>query len=261
MYSATKTSRRIQFVLLIISAVAWIMIFVNPDHQMGLQHHMVADSGLSDASGRMAAGMNLTTASIVHWGTMVVAMMFPLLIPSVRYIYRCSLKRRRFRSSALFVVAYTATWMVASTILLPMIATARLLLPTPYVLTIYFGVVVLTWQFSPLKQKFLNRSHGHPNLAAFGHAADRNALLFGVTHAWLCIASGWLLMILPMVLPAGHKGGMVLVTLIMIAEHLERPRAPHWRLFSRVKFIRILSAQSQMRLKQLGLPIMTSSEK
>jgi predicted metal-binding membrane protein len=88
-------------------------------------------------------------------------------------------------------------------------------------------------------------------LAAFGWAAYRDALMFGVMHGVWCVGSGWALMMLPMLLPEGHNLAMVIVTFIMLSEHFEHPRIPRWRMGFRGKLFRIVIAQTQIRLKRV----------
>jgi predicted metal-binding membrane protein len=167
---------------------------------------------------------------LAGWAWMVLAMMLPKLIIPILYIYERSLKRRRFQSALLFLMAYVGVWMVAGCVSLVFILIAGWFIPGSFLPAIAIGIVAVVWQFCPLKQRCLNRGHYHPVLAAFGWAASRDALLFGVMHGVWCVGSGWALMLFPMLLPAGHDAAMVVSAFIMISEHLELPRAPRWRL-------------------------------
>jgi predicted metal-binding membrane protein len=92
------------------------------------------------------------------------------------------------------------------------------------------GLIAVVWQFSPVKQRALNRCHAHPELAAFGAAADVAVLRFGLSHGCWCVVSCWALMLVPMLLPAGHVTAMAIVALLVFSERLDRPAAPAWRL-------------------------------
>lgn len=115
------------------------------------------------------------------------------------------------------------------------------------------GIIVLAWQFSPVKQKFLNRSHGHRALSVFGRAADRDVLVFGFQHGLWCVGSGWIIMFFPMLLPHGfwHYLAMAMVAFVMISEHMERPQVPEWRIRTGMKLLKIISAQTKIRLSSV----------
>src|SRR3546814_20852665 len=67
----------------------------------------------------------------------------------------------------------------------------NLLMPMSYIPALVVGIIALVWQFSPVKQRCLNRGHDHRPLAAFGWRAHRDALLFGSVHGIWCVGSGW----------------------------------------------------------------------
>ena len=114
------------------------------------------------------------------------------------------------------------------------------------------GVVLIAsvWQVSPIKQRCLNRCHAHTELAAFGAAADLDALRFGLAHGVWCVGSCWALMLLPLVVSGGHIAVMAGVSLWLAAERLERPMPPRWEWRGPNKAARILVAQAQMRLQR-----------
>ena len=248
-----KLSRKIRtaisLVILGISILVWVLLLVNPGH-ITVEHCHVSDMGPSAASLQMLLMMNPISSLLTGWGLMVVAMMLPKLILPIQYIYQRSLKRRRFWSALLFVLGYLGVWMAAGVFMIAIILGLNLLMPKSYMPAIGVGMIALVWQFSPVKQRCLNRGHDHRALAAFGWAADRDALLFGVIHGIWCVGSGWALMLFPMLLPAGHNLAMVLVTFIMLSEHLEHPRFPRWRIYFSGKLLRIIFAQTQIRLKR-----------
>jgi len=55
-------------------------------------------------------------------------------------------------------------------------------------------------------------------------------------------------MLFPMLLSDGHFAAMAAVTFIMISERLEPPRPLAWRLRLRGKLMRIVVAQTRIRL-------------
>lgn len=100
----------------------------------------------------------------------------------------------------------------------------------------------------PYKQRFLNLGHDHYLLSAFGWDASRDALHYGFQHGIWCVGSGWALMLFPMLLPTGHNLAMIIVTFIMLSEHLENPQYPRWEINPRLKVVRYIIAQSKIKL-------------
>src|SRR5918995_6821583 len=113
------------------------------------------------------------------WGLMLAAMMAPLLIPALRHAFARSLPWRRGRAVALVAVAYAATWAAGGVGLASLAGGIGALTGAPYpALAVGIAVAVL-WQATPSKQRCLNRRPRHPPLAAFGRAADVDALRLG----------------------------------------------------------------------------------
>lgn len=251
MTTSNQTLRSISILVLGISIAVWILLLANPGNIMTVQHCPVTGSGsLSPASLKMLLDMNPIGVMLMGWVLMVVAMMLPKLVFPINYIYERSFKSSRFRHALLFVFGYVAVWTAAGLFMITAILGLSLLMPNSYVPGIMTAAIALVWQFSPIKQRCLNRGHNHLPLAAFGWAANRDALLFGFVHGFWCVGSGWALMLFPMLLPNGHNLAMVLVTFVMLSEHLEHPQQPRWRLRFRWKLMRIISAQTRIRLKR-----------
>lgn len=237
--------------ILLMSAVAWVMLLVNPGGIMTFAHCPVTDSGVSPASFQMLLAMNPVSSMTAGWALMLVAMMSPTLIAPVDHILKRSFKRRRAQSVTLFVVGYAAIWMAAGGVLVTAKLMLNLLAPSSYLPAVGLGIVALVWQCSPIKQRCLNRGHNHSELAAFGIAADLDALRFGITHGAWCVGSCWALMLFPMLLLEGHFAAMAAVTFLIISERLEQPRPLSWSLRFRGKLMRILIAQTRIRLHSL----------
>lgn len=218
---------------------------------MTFAHCPVTDSGSSLASFQMLLAMNQPSSMAAGWALMLVAMMSPTLIAPIRHILERSFKRRRARSVTLFVAGYAAIWMAAGGVLLAAALMLNLLAPQSYLPAVVVGLIAFVWQCSPIKQRCLNRSHNHRELAAFGIAADLDALRFGITHGVWCVGSCWALMLIPVLLLDGHLIAMAAVTFLMISERLEQPRPLSWRLRVRGKLMRIVVAQTRIRLHGL----------
>ncbi len=195
---------RINLLILLLSAVTWVMLLVNPGSIMTLAHCPVTDSGASQASFQMLLAMNPISSLTGGWAMMLVAMMSPTLISPIHHVRERSFKRRRARSVTLFVAGYAAIWMAAGGVLIAAILMLNLLAPQSYLPAVVVGVVAFVWQSTPIKQRCLNRSHNHSEPAAFGTAADLDALRFGITHGVWCFGSCWALMLLPMLLLAAR---------------------------------------------------------
>jgi predicted metal-binding membrane protein len=208
-------------------------------------------SGPSRASLQMLLLMNPVSSLLTGWTLMVIAMMFPKLILPIQYIYGRSLKRRRFWSASLFVLAYVGVWVTVGFFMIAAILGLNLLMPKSFIPAIAVGIIAIVWQCSPVKQRCLNRGRDHMTLSAFGWAANRDATAFGLKHGLWCVASGWALMLFPMLLPHGHNLAMVCVTFVMISEHLDHPQTPRWRPYFSRKLMRMIFAQTQIRLKRV----------
>lgn len=242
---------RINISILLISAVTWMMLLVNPGSIMTIVHCPVTDSGASLVSFQMLLEMNPPASLMAGWTLMLIAMMSPMLIAPIRHIIERSFKRRRARSVTLFVVGYAAIWMAAGVVLIAAMLMLNLLAPQSYLPAIGVGIIAFVWQCSPIKQRCLNRHHNHSELAAFGSAADLDALRFGITHGVWCVGSCWALMLFPMLLSQGHFAAMAVVTFVMIGERFEQPRPLSWHLHFPGKLMRIVIAQTRIRLQSL----------
>lgn len=255
MTTTRRIRRHVSLLILTLSAAFWGLLLIHSGNIMIGQHRPVTPphcpmivSRESPASLQSLLAGNPIRSLITGWILMVMAMMLPKLIVPIQYICERSFKHRRLRSTLLFVFGYVGIWVAAGVVMIAAIYGLNLLTSKPYLPATVTGIIALVWQFSPIKQRFLNRGHYHKALAAFGLAADRDALVFGIQHGVACVGSGWALMLLPMLLPAGHLFAMIIVTLIMISEHLEHPQLPRWRINLSGKLIRILIAQTQIRL-------------
>jgi predicted metal-binding membrane protein len=202
------------------------------------------------ASLHMLLAMNPPALLAAGWALMLVAMMLPVLIPPLYYIRLRSFTHRRVRSTAFFLAGYAAIWMAVGGVLLAIAVAVKLLAAQPYLAAVAVVLIASVWQFSPIKQRCLNRCYAHPVLAAFGGAADFDALGFGMTHGAWCVGSCWALMLAPMLLPRAHVLAMAIVALLIFSERLEEPGPLCWRWRGFGKAARIVIAQTQMRLQR-----------
>jgi len=214
---------RLRNAVLGLSLIAWIVILVEP--------RASSCCSVSGSTFSLAAllASNPPFVLMRDWLLMLVAMMSPTLVPALYHIRISSFARRRPRSILLFAVSYVSAWMTAGIILLAVKLTATWWAPRSYVPAIVVGFSALVWQASPFKQRCLNRSHNHRPLAAFGLAADWDTLRLGLEHGVWCVASCWVAMLFPMLLPEGHLLAMAAISILMFCERLDPPGTPSWR--------------------------------
>ena len=189
----------------------------------------------------LVLAVNPPGALIAGNGVMIAAMMAPLLSSPLRHVHERSFSNRRLRAMTLFGVGYGAAWLIAL-VALDVIVLGLVAAATRPVSIVLVAAAALTWQASPAKQTFLNGCHRRPALAAFGLAADRDALQFGLTHGAWCVGSCWALMALPVVCSPGHLVAMALVSLLLSAERLDDPSRPSWRLRGPSRIMRMVQA-------------------
>jgi predicted metal-binding membrane protein len=247
MTPAARERRRVRTPMLSITAIAWLLLVFEPGGMAVSMRCSPAMMGAMPPSLHALLVMNPPGSQVLGWTLMLAAMMLPLLIAPVRHIRDRSFARRRTRAIALFVAGYAAIWMPAGAVLLALAMAVRLAAPDSFVPAALAAAIALVWQFSPIKQRCLNRCHAHTELAAFGRAADRDALRFGLTHGAWCAGSCWALMLVPLLVSRGHVAVMAAVSLLVFAERLDRPMRPAWRLRGPGKAARLVIAQARMR--------------
>jgi predicted metal-binding membrane protein len=209
--------------LLAASLVSWIVLFAIGDHMHSAGHnhdhmHMAT----------IAIGP-LLTRSAWPWFVMVLAMMSPLQSHAIRHLWVRSLTRRRWRAIFVFAVGYLAVWIVVGAVFVLSAELLNMYLPASVALLV--GVVLaVVWQASPWKQHGLNRCHYVARLSAFGIAADKDCLRYGVVKGSWCVSSCWALMFVPLVAGSFGMALMLLVTVYLFIEHFQSARPAKWRL-------------------------------
>jgi predicted metal-binding membrane protein len=194
----------------------------------------------------LAPPASLDTGSAAGWAAnwaLMMAAMMPLLIAApLLHVREQSFARRRLRALLLFGAGYGPVWLAAGLVLQPL-ALAFSLLPPGAGLA---ALAAIVWQVSPAKQVCLNGCHRQPALAAFGIAADVDALGFGVSHALWCIGACWPLMLLALTVGvsggAGHLAAMLAAALFALAERFEPPGPFVWRARLPLRLVRIALA-------------------
>ena len=177
--------------MLALAAAAWAGLV-----WLGLRGFLTGGGAHSHGMASSGAGATALLAGLGHWLLMVVAMMFPLLVPSVRVAAFRSLRRRRHRAILLFLSGYLATWTLLG------LATSGLLIAVPQLSDgLQAGaaaaafLLAALWQGTEWKRRALVACHWTMPLAPTGLKADRDCLRFGWRIGGACCLSCWLLML------------------------------------------------------------------
>ena len=241
---------RVRNGVLLVSAIAWALLLLDSGG-LALSAHCAMPAGAMprDASLKTLLSMNPPMSLALGWAVMLAAMMAPILIAPICHIRLRSFRSRCTRSVILFVLAYSAVWMVLGCASFMIGLVATWLAPQSYLPAAIVGVIALIWQAAPVKQRCLNACNAHSELAAFGVAADYSAVRFGLIHALWCAGSCWALMLLPTLLPQGHLLAMAAVTILISSERLDPPTVACWRWRGPGRLTRIAIAQARIRLR------------
>jgi predicted metal-binding membrane protein len=178
----------------------------------------------------MALELNSPVRLATDWASMLLAMMPPLLVMPLMYVWRSSLPRRRVRAVACFVFGYGLVWMAVGPILIGLVL--FLFLSRAMGDSALAGAVLLAvvWSASPWQRAALNHSHRLTRIGLFGWAADRDSAIFGARHATLCVASCWAWMLVPLTAGRWHILAMIFAGGVMLLQRLAAPDLPRWRL-------------------------------
>jgi predicted metal-binding membrane protein len=167
---------------------------------------------------------------VAAFGIMLITMMPPLMSGPLLHVWRRSLTRRRLRAVLLFIAGFGLVWLMAGVPLMTMSIVIRGIVGGSEWCAIAFALAIaLLWQASPLKQITLNRCHRRPPLAAFGLAAETDALRYGADLGLWCVGACWATMTLALSASGlAHVMLMMAVTIMSLAERVPAPQAAHW---------------------------------
>ena len=199
--------------LLAISVTGWLLMFLAGDR------------------GR-ASHVHATTAdqlSLLRWLAMVAAMMPLLVADPIGHVWTRSLRRYRWRRILFFALGYVLVWTTAGWLLVSTAAGLITTLPGAAPPALAAAIVAAVWQAMPAKQACLNRCHALPPLHAFGFAADRHAIKYGVTAGVWCLGSCWPLMLVAAVIGGAHAAAMAAAMAVTLAERQAPCRPANWR--------------------------------
>ena len=130
-----------------------------------------------------------------HWQLMVMAMMLPVCVPSLRAVAFRSLWRRRHRAAAAFLVGYLAVWGIGGLAVCLVLAAAPVpgrWKPCAVVVTL---LAAAGWQRTRLKRRALVACHRSIPLAPSGLRADGDCVAFGWRIGTWCCVGCWPLMV------------------------------------------------------------------
>ncbi len=216
--------------LLAPAGMAWLGLFWLSGGEQALALCVAPRPTLFDGLlANLAAGFDSVAPGrwSIEWALMIVAMMFPLLVPMVRHVAGHSFAAQRQRSVGLFVAGYAMVWLTAAALSSVALVAARATLQTlhlaPWAGLICCGLAAL-WQLSAAKIRAVNRCHGTVALRPWAGDADRDAFGFGILHGRRCVRACLPVMVLPLVGGYG-LAAMAAIAAILLAERArERPQ-------------------------------------
>jgi predicted metal-binding membrane protein len=143
------------------------------------------------------------------WLVMVLAMMVPLVLPSLRHVALSSMWRRRHRTMLTFLAGYLLVWAVAGLVVLE----------AAHALGPIVAASAVVWYFNERRRRALVRCRRTMPIALRGWRADRDAARYGATIGTTCVLTCWALMAALVVLPY-HLVLMPLAFVLLFAERV-----------------------------------------
>jgi predicted metal-binding membrane protein len=175
---------------------------------------------LAGVAGHGEAARSTPLAALPEVTLMAVAMMIPVALPSVRHVALNSVRSRRQRAMALYVVTYLAVWCAfgLAAVLVDRLLRTALALDTRPALVLALAVAA-AWQLTGVKRRTLAACRRTTPLPPAGLRADAGCVRFALRQAWRCVRSCWALMAVVMV--TGHLLPlMIAVTALIAVEEL-----------------------------------------
>lgn len=203
-----------------LSAVAWATIMGQWTFASSHVHGEHADHAGRHGALIVGSVLMLIASSLV----MIAAMMFPMVISSVRTVAARSLWPRRRRAILQFLAGYMAPWMLFSLVVSIALAVLQaqeigLSFESSQAAAFAFCAAVL-WQLTPVKRRALFACHRTIPIAARGWRADRDCFRSGWMIGNSCVASCWVLMLACM-LSEHSLPAMLCATLIGMIERTQ----------------------------------------
>ena len=161
--------------------------------------------------------------ALVEWGLMSVAMMLPVTLPAIRHVALNSLRPRRHRAMALFVMVFVGMWVGFGAAILAVQRWMQNSMAVDDRLPLAAALLTAAaWQVSTFKRRAVFQCRRTVPLPPVGVRADAACARFAWRHGWRCLISCWALMVVMTL--AGHGGMwlMAAVTVLTLLEELTR---------------------------------------
>jgi predicted metal-binding membrane protein len=210
-------------VLLVLAALAWAVTgrLAEPHMRMGL---LTGADGMAVGAGRGA--LPALGLFLVTWTVMMVAMMFPSVLPVVLTYDRWVRRAGRSRAATLlFVSGYLLVWAAGGTVAYAVVVHLVPLLPSGATGVRLGGAVLVlagAYQFTPLKRVCLRQCRSP--LAFVAAHADRlragplSRAGVGAAHGAYCLGCCWALMVVLVLLGMMSLTWMALVAAVILVE-------------------------------------------
>jgi len=213
------------FAVLTLSLLAWAALVARNEAHVGIR--LCASSTMAAFAAAAGAAMEprAVWATVCDSSLMLIAMMLPLLGPTLAQLDVRTLHRRRYRARCMFLFGYATAWLIALAVLT--MATAAFVSVGRFHsdggVAITIGLAVL-WQGTLQKRRYLNRCHVLQALPAFGLRAEVDTLTCGARVGVSCVGACWALMAVPFAIADGHIAAMSGVASVMVWERYARRR-------------------------------------
>ena len=128
------------------------------------------------------------------WVLMILAMMVPLVLGSIRFTAVRSFWRRRHRAIAGFLTGFLGLWVVAGAFALAGVFLLESVVEPRSAAAAGF-LLAAGWQYTPMKRRALVACHATTPLAPQGRRADLDCVRYGWTIGLRCLVACWALML------------------------------------------------------------------
>jgi predicted metal-binding membrane protein len=199
------TWRRPEWPWVLLLAGAWLVLAWQMWPAAHAMHHSAATK---------------STGPELGWGALMpVAMMLPAALPLLREISLQSIWRRRYRSSALFLAGYLATWTLFGVAALATWRVVGAVAPAALVTGLLF-LAAAAWGLTATKRRRLKLCHRYLPLPPRGRAADAACFRFGLYNGRQCVAVCWPVMLA--MVPGHTLAPMLAATTLVTWERVAR---------------------------------------
>jgi len=224
-----QTPRRDVYVitasLVFLAAIAWLYIVRTPDQGMAVG--VLTRPPSDDAMSAMESGSGMSfTLFISTWIVMMIAMMFPAVVPVVLVFDRWRRTRHRSVASTVsFIAGYLAVWGSAGLLVYAALVGIETQVENSTTAVTIGGISLIAaglYQLSPLKTACLNHCRSPLGLV-MQHSRHlgrglRGPFRVGIVHGAYCLGCCWALMVVLIVLGLMNLGWMAAVAALILVE-------------------------------------------